>query len=301
LRSLAFANTFIKRTIVYSVYIAIVGHIILTLSGIPKVLDSSSGAMACFMIGLIIMGMGTGGFKPNISPLVAEQMPLERMTVSTDKKGRRVIVDPAATITRVYNYFYLFINIGALIGQIGMAYAAYYVGFWLAFFLPTLVFLMCPAVLYFCRNTYKLTPPQGSVLGPAMKIWLYAQKGRWSLNPVKTYKNLTAPDFWENVKPSNIPADRRPSWMTFDDAWVDEVRRGFLACKVFLWYPLYWISYNQLNNNMTSQASIMKLGGIPNDVLNNLDPFALIIGIPIFDLLIYPVSVSRNSNQANCH
>jgi len=33
----------------------------------------------------------------------------------------------------------------------------------------------------------------------------------------------------------------------------------------------------------------MALHGIPNDVLNNLDPFALIIFIPICDLLLYPV------------
>lgn len=28
--------------------------------------------------------------------------------------------------------------------------------------------------------------------------------------------------------------------------------------------------------------------GLPNDVLNNLDPFALIILIPFFDLVLYP-------------
>lgn len=27
--------------------------------------------------------------------------------------------------------------------------------------------------------------------------------------------------------------------MTFDDQWVDEVRRGFKACGVFVWFPLY--------------------------------------------------------------
>jgi len=32
----------------------------------------------------------------------------------------------------------------------------------------------------------------------------------------------------------------------------------------------------------------MALHGIPNDILNNLDPFALIILIPVFDLLLYP-------------
>lgn len=32
----------------------------------------------------------------------------------------------------------------------------------------------------------------------------------------------------------------------------------------------------------------MKLNGLPNDILSNLDPFALIILIPVFDVLIYP-------------
>jgi hypothetical protein len=27
--------------------------------------------------------------------------------------------------------------------------------------------------------------------------------------------------------------------MTFDDKWVEEVRRGFKACSVFVWFPLY--------------------------------------------------------------
>lgn len=64
-------------------------------------------------------------------------------------------------------------------------------------------------------------------------------KGRWSANPVVAYRNLNDGTFWEKVKPSQIAAADRPSWMTFDDQWVDEVMRGFKACKVFLWYPLY--------------------------------------------------------------
>lgn len=109
------ADTYLGRyrTIMYSVMIAIVGHIIVVASAAPGVLDNQHGALACFIIGIIIMGVGTGGFKPNISPLVAEQMPLERMHV-VERYGKRVIVDPAVTTNRIYNWFYLFINIGAL-------------------------------------------------------------------------------------------------------------------------------------------------------------------------------------------
>jgi POT family proton-dependent oligopeptide transporter len=51
--------------------------------------------------------------------------------------------------------------------------------------------------------------------------------------------------FWEKVKPSNIAPENRPAWMNFDDAWVDELARGFSACVVFCYYPIFWLCYNQ--------------------------------------------------------
>ncbi|OBZ66420.1 putative peptide transporter ptr2 [Grifola frondosa] len=190
----------------------------------------------------------------------------EQSSFATTKSGERVIVDPALTTTRIYMYFYLFINIGALVGQIGMSYSERYVGYYLAFTLPTVVFLLCPFVLYFGRNRYITSPPTGSVLSKSVRIWRLAMKGRWSWNPVKTFKALYAPDFWESAKPSNYKGETLPIWMTFDDQWVDEVKRGFKACAVFLWYPVYWLTYNQLNNNLTSQAATMSTHGVPNDV-----------------------------------
>lgn len=183
----------------------------------------------------------------------------------------------------------MFINIGALIGQIGMVYCEYYVGFYMSFLLPTIMLCFCPLVMLWGRRRYRRVPPEGSVLGKAFKVFVYANKGRWSLNPRKTYRNLHDGTFWSKVKPSSIAPADRPKWMTFDDAWVDEVRRGFNACAVFLWYPLFWICYNQINNNLISQAATMRLGGVPNDVLTNLNPFSLIIMIPLLDLFGYPL------------
>lgn len=67
-----------------------------------------------------------------------------------------------------------------------MVYAEKYVGFWLAFMLPTCVFCLCPVVLAVCRNRYVRSPPQGSVLSKATRLFVYAQKGRWHLNPLAT-------------------------------------------------------------------------------------------------------------------
>ncbi|KAN0125825.1 H+/Oligopeptide symporter [Russula decolorans] len=276
------------KTISASVFIALIGHIVLIISSIPPVIVRPNGALAALSLAIVIMGLGTGGFKANISPLVAEQQRHTRPFISQTKSGERVVVDPTMTTSRIYMYFYFFINIGAMVGQISMTYAEKYDGYYLAFTLPTVVFLLCPIVLFLGRNMYHRSPPQGSVLGKAIKLWGYAARGTWTPNPVNLYKNLKADDFWEAAKPSNIPDSQRPKWMTFDDKWVEEVRRGFKACSVFMWYPIYWLPYNQIVNNLTSQAAVMVTNGVPNDVINNLDPLGLIIFIPICDLLVYP-------------
>ncbi|OJA13768.1 hypothetical protein AZE42_01534 [Rhizopogon vesiculosus] len=279
------------KTICYSVAIAMLGHVIMIISSLPGIIGGHT-SLGVFILSMIITSTGTGGFKSNVSPLVAEQYRITKYYIATTKSGERVIVDPAMTTSRIYMYFYLFINIGALVGQIGMTYAEKFVGYWLAYTLPTIVFCVSPLVLWLGRNRYTRSPPEGSVLPASLRIWRYAQRGRWSWNPYKTIKNLTASDFWENVKPSKQIGEK-PTWMTFDDQWVDEVRRGFKACGVFVWFPLYWLCYNQLNNNLISQAATMTTNGLPNDVLSNLDPLTLIIFIPICDLVIYPALARR--------
>lgn len=75
--------------------------------------------MGVFAAGLVIMGCGTGGFKSNISPLIAEQLQDTKPKVIRDKKtGERVLSDPAITVARVFLYFYMMINVGSLVGQV---------------------------------------------------------------------------------------------------------------------------------------------------------------------------------------
>jgi len=128
----------------------------------------------------------------------------------------------------------MMINIGALIGQIGMVFAERYVGFYLAFLLPTIMFIIAPIVMFVFGKQYHKRPPTGSVLGKTFKLVSLGFKE--SRKAKKRSDGSAQQGFFERVKPSHLQS--RPSWMTFDDAWVDEVRRGLLACRVFLWYPL---------------------------------------------------------------
>ncbi|KAJ2985844.1 hypothetical protein NUW58_g5319 [Xylaria curta] len=278
------------KTIHVAIVIATFGHIILIISALPPVIRNPDAALGIFSLGLIFFGIGVGFFKANISPMIAEQYEAAqpRAIVETLKSGERVIKDPVLTISIIYMRYYFFINVGSLVGQISMVYAEKYVGFYLSFTLPTVLFLSCPIVLIAFKKKYVRRPPTGSVIGKFFSLIGLGMKGRWTANPVQLWKNIREPGFFERVKPSNIPESERPAWMTFDDNWVDEVRRGVKACQVFFLYPIYWLPYNQLNNNLISQAATMVLGGVPNDVINNLNPISLLIFIPLFDKFFYP-------------
>ncbi|KAL5606569.1 uncharacterized protein BROUX77_003762 [Berkeleyomyces rouxiae] len=265
------------KVIHIAIAVSTIAHVILTTAATPKVIVHTDRAFACFFIGMFVLCCGTGLFKANISPLLAEQNRDVRMRVEV-RDGKRVIVDPAITNSRVFLYFYFAINIGAVTGQVSMVWVEKYVGFWLAFLLPTGLFLICPLVLWSQKKHYILAPPTGSVFSKFVKMMVH------------TFKNsdsIFKPN-WDLARPSKVPAANRPNWMTYDDAWVDEVRRGLMACRVFMFLPLFHLCYNQMTGNLTTQAGTMELHGVPNDIIQNLNPISIVIMIPIFDHFLYP-------------
>ncbi|KAF8677524.1 Peptide transporter PTR2A [Rhizoctonia solani] len=276
--------------------ICLVGHILLVFVSIPQAIEHPNGALGGFIISLVIIGLGTGGFKSNISPLVAEQY-RGKLHKRVLPSGETVLVDPSLTVQRTFLYFYMMINCGSLV-SLTTTFAEKYVGFWLAYALPTFVFLLIPPVLVWGNKRYHKTPPRGSILVESFRVFRIAARGKWSINPVRLFKNFTSPDFWDSAKPSyylnkrtgesGAGAGTVPSAITWDDEFADEVMRAMKACKVFAFFPLYWISYDQMTNNLTSQAATMKLNGVPNEIVNNLNPLSLVIMIPIMERIVYP-------------
>lgn len=165
-----------------------------------------------------------------------------------------------------------------------MVYAERYVGFWLSFLLPTIMFMFCPVVLLVFHKKYNLREPTDSVFGKFLLLTKHACKDGG-------YKHIGKETFWTRVKPS-VTANK-PKWMTFDDAWVDEISRGVKACSVFLFYPLWWLAYNQIDNNLVSQAATMSLHGVPNDLLNNMNPLAIIIMVRMRIVVSHIISLTH--------
>jgi len=219
-------------TILIFCCVYIVGLLILTLTSIPVALQNGAG-LGGFATAVIIIGLGTGGIKSNIAPLIADQYKRRKMAIGFTKKGERIIFDPNVTIQRIYMIFYLCINIGCL-ALLPTPYRERDIDFWSAYLLGLCMFVVGVVVLLVAKKFYVVVPPQGTVITDAFKAIFMMIKGR----------NMDA------AKPS-VSGRTDLNW---DDKFVDEVKRALVACRVFCIYPIYWVVYGQFSNNFISQG-----------------------------------------------
>ncbi|KAJ4372444.1 peptide transporter ptr2 [Neocucurbitaria cava] len=259
------------NTIVIFCFVYIVGLLVLTCTSIPAALDHGAG-LGGFVVAVIVIGLGTGGIKSNVAPLIADQYKRRQMVIGhDDKTGERVIIDPAITIQRIYMIFYWCINVGALSG-LATPYMERDTDFWSAYLLCLCIFLVGTLLLVLGRKVYVVRPPQGSVVTDAFRvIWMMIKNRKM-----------------DAAKPSYQAGLGKNSTLRWDDHFVDEVKRALIACQVFCFYPIYWVVYGNFSNNFVTQAGQMAGHGIPNDLMQNFDPIAIIVVLPLMDQFFYP-------------
>lgn len=248
-----------------------VGLVILLLTSLPVAIENGA-ALGGLAAAMTVIGLGTGGIKSNVAPLVAEQMTESKMKIKITKNGERVIQDPNITFQRIYMIFYFCINIGAM-SLVATVFMEKYTGYWTVNLFGLLAFMCGFAVLLLGKKIYVTRPPQGSVLPHAFKaMWIGLLNGRRM----------------EAAKPSYQAAHGQKYSTPWTDSFVDELKRALVACRVFVFYPIYWTIYNQLSSNFVGQAGDMALHGMPNDQMQNIDPVVILIFVPILDKYFYP-------------
>ncbi|KAJ2786538.1 peptide transporter ptr2 [Coemansia interrupta] len=274
-----------KTVLLFSI-IYIIGDLILTLTAIPASIRHG-GALPGMIIAMITIGLGTGGIKSNVSPMVAEQYGRYRPFVRKLKNGTEVVVDRELTVQSIFNWFYWAVNVGGL-SAIATTEIEANVDFWPAYLLPTLMFVVCVIVFWLGRKKYVITKPTGSIVIKAYGTIAAAIRNRRkakAANQLLIGEDGKKANWMDYAKPSNNFCDAGVQW---DDKFVDELRIAIRSCKIFLCYPIFWLCYGQLSNNLISQSGQMNTGSVPNDIMQNIDPLCIIILIPVFDWLIYP-------------
>ncbi|TQN71706.1 Peptide transporter PTR2, partial [Colletotrichum shisoi] len=190
-----------------------VGLVILWTTSLPVAMENGAGK-AGYIVAIIVIGLGTGGIKSNIAPLIADQYQRRVMAVKTESSGERVIIDPAITYLRIYMIFYWCINLGSL-SLMAKPFMEKYKGFWTAYLMCFCVFNIGIATLVLRRKAFVNRPPQGSVITDAFK----------ALGMMIASRNMDA------AKPSWRAANGKEKPVPWNDHFVDELKRALRACK----------------------------------------------------------------------
>ena len=268
-----------------------VAHVLLVIPAIPSVI-ASGHAIGPFIIALLILAFAAGFIKPSLGPLLCDQSPIDRQVIKTLKTGEKVIVDPALTISKYLLIFYWCINIGAFFA-IATSEAERNVGFWLAYLLPGIIYMIMPPVLWYGWRRLVRYDPQGSVVLEAMRvIKTCLSRGGWKI----AFKG--GDNFWNRAKPSFIEAQdyessgekdkRKKGSISWDDEFVDEVRRSISACKIFLFIPIFAVADGGFGSVQTSQAASLTANGVPNDLISNFNSLTIVVFAPLLNFVIYP-------------
>ncbi|KAJ5689353.1 hypothetical protein N7462_003745 [Penicillium macrosclerotiorum] len=267
------------KAITVGVIICGVAHLVQIFGAIPSVLQKgTANAAPPFIIGLLLLALGAGLFKPNIAPTILDQNPHKKPYTKVLKSGERVIVDPDATTTRTMLIFYGFVNVGAFY-MLVTTYSEKLVGYWLAFLLAGIIYFLLPILLLLIyRRTYKQPPSRSSELNQALKIISVALRE----NKFKVWRK----DFWNAAMPANLQA--KGILVTWTEKAVIDVARTMSACDIFWFYPIWNMNDGGIGSVSTNQGASMVTNGAPNDLLSNFNPLTIIFVIPVLTYVIYP-------------
>ncbi|KAK6811331.1 hypothetical protein RU639_012819 [Aspergillus parasiticus] len=122
------------------------------------------------------------------------------------------------------------------------------------------------------RHALVQRPPSGSVLPQASRAMLYSIREGFQMDEAKPEKQQ----------------EKHHRQVPWTDTFIEELKSGLLACRVFLLFPIHWLCLNQTFNNLISQAGQMVNSRVPNDTIKSLNPIASIVLTPVVSKGLYP-------------
>jgi len=269
------------KLICWGVLVFGVAHALMVAAGAKNLLANGMAKVPYF-ISLYMLSIGAAMFKPCVSPLLLDQVKTTVPKVITLENGEKVIQDPESTTERVMLWFYLVINIGGFMG-VATSYSEKYVGWWLAFLIPMILYLPLPFLLWFLYKRLILHPPGGSDLPNVFRVLaICIRRGGVSRIGRKGFWNLAKPS---SIAAAGLTAQYHTMW---DDQFVDDIRRTFQATGIFCFFPIQYINDNGLGSAASFLSTMLETNGVPNDVISNFNSLSIIAFAPILNYGLYP-------------
>lgn len=263
------ADTFLGRynTIFGSSLLYLVGTIILAVVtfNYGATYGLSTRSKEAFLgISLLLVSVGTGGIKANVSPLGADQIENEGTII----------------VQRFFDWFYWFIQLGSFLAYTAVVSVQQEVSFFYGYVITASSIFLAIILFITGRKHYIIQPHKGSYMTDTCKI------------------------IWQGLKKIEFGQrrSRRVHWLdrtkvTLGGVWseqrVEDVKSMLRITPIFLTFILYWTIYGQGQTSYLLQGSFMKLKlsehfTMPAASLYLFEITMLLILIPIVDRVIYP-------------
>ncbi|CAL1275609.1 unnamed protein product [Larinioides sclopetarius] len=238
------------------------------------------------MLVLIVVALGTGTVKANITPFGAEQVRY------SGPDGLRIYL----------NWLYWCVNIGALTAILGITYVQQADGFKEGYLIPVCLLTAATILFVFSYPLYTHQSSYGSSISRIFSVL----KDAWKRNRLlKNTRSLT-PE-------TSLVAVNRPSWLDmakvryggkFHESVVEDVKALSAIIIVFIILIPYWMLYFQMQTTFLAQGLQMRLSLEPVNSTDNdeaktefsvpaawlmlFNVLFLIIFIPLMNHVIYP-------------
>ncbi|XAR48005.1 hypothetical protein NMG60_11030679 [Bertholletia excelsa] len=239
---------------------------------------------AIFLLGLYLIALGTGGIKPCVSSFGADQFddtdPSERV-----KKGS------------FFNWFYFFINLGALVSSTLIIWIQDNIGWGLGFGIPAL-FMGIAIVIFFSGTAlYRLQNPGGSPLTGDSSL-LYETPNKTSA--IEGSRKLGHTDDLKFLDKAAVVSVDENKNGDFFNPWrlctVSQVEELKILVRMFpIWASGIIFSAVYMQVVMFVEQGMMMdkaLGpfSIPPASLSAFDIISVIFWVPLYDKVIVPIA-----------
>ncbi|XP_031627531.1 peptide transporter family 1-like [Contarinia nasturtii] len=254
------------KTIVYLSMIYALGTVVLTVGAVPTL---KLPANEVTILGLILISVGTGGIKPNVSAFGGDQFKLP---------------EQAKHLATFFSIFYLSINAGSMISTLLTPILRENVHcfgelscFPLAFGVPGALMIISILIYVIGKPFYVLVPPSGNIIVKIAKCIVHALKTRSKERQTKPRYH-----FLDYAEPK------------YGKQMVYDVKCLLKILVLYIPFPLFWALFDQQSSRWTFQAAqmdgyISQQYSIKPDQIQVLNPLIVVFCIPLFNFIIYPL------------
>ncbi|KAK7788795.1 hypothetical protein R5R35_010889 [Gryllus longicercus] len=253
------------KTIFFLSIVYAIGNIIISLASASSTIDIPGRTLT--IIGLLLIAFGTGGIKPCVSAFGGDQF---------------ILPQQEKQMAQFFSFFYFAINSGSLISTFLTPVLREDVQcldqsscYPLAFGVPAVLMIVSILVFVAGKNLYIIKKPQGNVVMQVSKCMGHAigQKMK-SKGPKRDHWLDYADDQYEKKE-------------------IEDIKSALRVLYLYLPLPFFWALFDQQGSRWTFQATMMTgaLGSwsLKPDQMQVVNPLLILIFIPIFESIIYPL------------